>query len=98
MVLVMNSILKVVHSATNADALVEPDIFAKTTWLCGELLDLSRRFREATIKLDSARAAQSVQGMRSAHVDIQTISDQLAMLHPSMEVALANEQKRMERA
>lgn len=74
----------------------EPSIFEKTTWLCGELLDLSARFREQTIKLDAARAAQSMEGMRAAYLDIQTISDQITALHPSMETAIANETKRRE--
>ncbi len=94
----MNTMLRTTPATVSADTLVEPDIFAKTNWLCAEILDLSRRFREATIKLDAARAAQSMEALRSAYIDINTISDQLAALHPSMEIALVNEQKRRERA
>jgi len=75
-------------------AVAEPDLFGKTQFLSAELLALAKRFAEATSNLETARAERNFSGVRSAFIDLETITDQDAQLTGSLQVAIKNENQR----
>ena len=76
------------------DTLTEPDIFHKTSFLCGEFLSLSRQYHEAMVELETVRAQGSLVLMREARLKLEKLTDQNAAMLGSLCIAIRNEERR----
>lgn len=76
-----------------SDVQRESDVFDKTKWTNIELLALSSRFRDAATKLDAARVSGSLDGMRQAYTELQTIRDQTSHLLEGLQHAIEAQER-----
>lgn len=60
-----------------------------------ELLALASRFNTAAVKMETARVAQSLPGIRSAYLDLHEIISQSAFLADGVQHAIEKEHQRL---